>query len=553
MIRKLNFDSDERGVSEVLGAILVFGILVVLLATIQTQAVPAQNQEIEFQHTLEVQGDFAQYHQAASQVTANGNEQSTAIKTGTDYPSRLLFFNPPAVQGSVRTTDSEPVQIENIESTGEVDDRIDPNIDDDKIELDSRSLEYEANYNELKQDPTIRYEYGILYTNYGDGTTVQNQGSIIDGTDINLIFQAGDYAETSTAEQSIDVQPVSAPARSVPIESSDDSNPIIIELPSALPEEQWNDLYGSSDSVQDITKTSPDTVRIKLDPSKDYSLRMSRIGLEKDVQRPDGYYIVPAGDKTKSVSEGGTTNVKYEVRDEYNNPVSNVTVDVESPAGTTVTKNTNSDGKITVPITPDSSGTQTATAYIQDQSNVDGCDTTPNSAKIERCKADFTIQATDLSINPGSGVRLTESYIDQDYLAEVDPGEEDNVSAVEQNSNVVKTTFYVTKSNSREIAAIRINVYSTDQNPPTTANMTNSNGDLVVGDIEIGGKFKTSSDWTNDPKTLESEQDRTYGFRFYNEGGSPRPVKDNDYFVLTVVYQNDERAIYFVSPDGSGE
>ena len=304
MIQKLNFDSDERGVSEVIGAILVFGLLVVLLAIIQTQAVPAQNQEIEFQHTLDVQGDFAQYHQAASQVTATGNEQSAAIKTGTNYPSRLLFFNPPAVQGSVRTTNSEPVQIENISSTGEVDDRISSF---DNITLDSRNLEYEADYNELKQDPTIRYEYGILYTNYSDGTTVQNQGSIIDGTDINLIFQAGDYAKTSTAEQSIDVQPVSAPARSVPIESPN-GDPVIIELPSALPEEQWDNLYDSSDSVQDITKPSPDTVRIKLDPSKDYSLRMSRIGLEKDVQKPDGYYVVPAGDGTASVSEGGTTN-----------------------------------------------------------------------------------------------------------------------------------------------------------------------------------------------------------------------------------------------------
>ena len=547
MIQKLNFDSDERGVSEVLGAILVFGILVLLLAIIQTQAVPAQNQEIEFQHTLDVQGDFAQYHQAASQVTANGNEQSTAIKTGTNYPSRLLFFNPPSVQGSVRTTDSETVRIENISSTGEVDDRIDSNINNE-IELDSRYLEYEANYNELKQDPTIRYEYGILYTNYSDGTTVQNQGSIIDGTNINLIFQAGDYAKTSTAEQSIDVQPVSAPARSVPIESPN-GDPIIIELPSALPEEQWNDLYNSSNSVQNITRTSPDTVRIELDPSKEYSLRMSRIGLEKDVQRPDGYYVVPAGDGTASVSEGGTTNVRFEVRDEYNNPVSNVTVDIDAPGGT-IENTTDAQGRVTAPVTPTSPGTQQIQAEIASSDP----DVAPGCPGLPRCEADFTLQATDLSINPGSGVRLTDASIAQENQVELDPDETDqSASALPQNTHIVNATFEVTGSNNREIDSVRMNLYSTNNDGPESADMKNSDSDdsRAIEDIDIGGQFYDDSDqeWKNGPDTLTVTGETEYSFWFYDEDGNPRDARDNDYFVLTVIFDNDERAIYFVSPD----
>ena len=538
MIRKLNFDSDERGVSEVLGAILVFGILVLLLGIIQTQAVPAQNQEIEFQHTLDVQGDFAQYHQAASQVTANGNEQSTAIKTGTNYPSRLLFFNPPAVQGSVGTTDSGTVRIENISSTGEVDDRISSF---DNITLDSRNLEYEADYNELKQDPTIRYEYGILYSNYSDGTTVQNQGSIIDGTDINLIFQAGDYAETSTAEQSIDVQPVSAPARSVPIEPN--GGPITIELPSALPEEQWNDLYNSSNSVQNITKTSPNTVRIELDPSKQYSLRMSRIGLEKNVQRPDGYYIVPAGDGTASVSEGGTTNVRFEVRDEYNNPVSNVTVDIDAPSGT-IENTTDAQGRVTAPVTPTSTGTQQIQAKI-DSSDPDVASGCP----APRCRADFTLQATDLSINPGSGVRLINASIVQKDQINVSR-EEVNASALAQDTNIVNTTFKENDGNDRKIDSIRVNVYSTDNDGPESAGMNNSDDSIAIEDIDIGGPFYDDSDWGSDgPEKLTANDKTYYYFYFYDENGEGRVVKDNDYFVLTVVFENDERAIYFVSPD----
>ena len=76
---------------------------------------------------------------------------------------------------------------------------------------------------------------------------------------------------------------------------------------------------------------------------------------------------------------------------------------------------------------------------------------------------------------------------------------------------------------------------------------------MVIGGMEIGGPYYGSSDWNNDPATLEKTGLTTYSFYFFDENGDPRVVEDNDYFVLTVVYQNDERAIYFVSPDGSGE
>ena len=551
---------DERGVSEVVGAILVFALVVMLLSIIQSQAVPNQNQEIEVQHSLDVQGDMVKYHQIASQVATSGNEQSVAIETGTGYPSRLLFFNPPRVQGTLNTSKQETAEIKNIESPdSEVNDYISTTAGN-QLALNSRTMQYRGNYNEYQNPPVIKYEYGILFNEYDDASVVANPGTLIDGTDINLLFLAGPYAQTSSTTQSVGVQPNSAPARTVPIKhdgSTGSSGNLRIELQSDLPEERWEEEYETpSNNVEDIYKpTNTNTVVIELDESKTYDLRMSRIALDKDVPKPDGYYIVPVGDGTTSVSEGSTTNVKFEVRDEYNNPVSDVEVAVERPGGTLVTPTptTNSDGKITVPITPDSSGTQTVNAYVQDQSNVDGCDSTPNSAKDDRCKAEFTLQVTDLSINPGSGVRLKDSYIEQQPIIEVDTDETDNVTAGAGNGNVVKTTYYVTGDDDREIAAVRMNVYSTENTPPTTANMTNSNGDLVVGNMSIGGEFNTSSDWTNAPETLGSKEDTTYGFRFYNEEGSPRTVENSDYFVLTVVYQNDERAIYFVSPDGSGE
>jgi hypothetical protein len=323
-----------------------------------------------------------------------------------------------------------------------------------------------------------------------------------------------------------------------------------ITLQSDLPVSQWRDKYGSSDYVENIDK-SGDTVKIQLVNST-YDLRMSRIALEKGVQKPDGYYVVPAGDGTTSVSEGETTNVKFEVRDEYNNPVSDVPVTIDRPSKSTITEDTDSSGRVTVEVTPDSSGTKSATAEIDDSNK----NTASGCPGLSRCTAEFTLQVTDLSINPGSGVRLKKSYIYQKPIVEANAPENVSVAGPGDNTNIVNATFNVTGDNDRDIAAVRMNLYSTSETGPTTANMHNSDGSVAIYDMEIGGQFYTSSseEWNNNgPETLAATGETEYSFWFFNEDGSPRTVENSDYFVLTVVYQNDERAIYFVSPDGSGE
>ena len=549
-------DSDDRGVSEVVGAILVFGILVTLLGIIQAQAVPDQNREVEIQHTAQVQEDLIKFHEVASAVAAGGDEQSVAVQSGTGYPSRLLFFNPPRVQGAVSTTGSQTVEIRNIKASGETDDYFTDDAGND-LDLSTRRIEYNAGYNELQDDPTIRYEYGVLYSNYSDGTTIQNEGSVVDGNDINLIFTAGDYNRTSSTSQSLAVRPVSAPSRSVTVDNvSGAGNNITLVLPSELPESEWQELYASSDSVVNIDKPSPDTVEIELDGSKQYNLRTSQIALGTDVPEEDGYYIVPSAPNSTSVAQGGTANVRYEVRDRYNNPVSNVTVegDKPNPSGPNpVERTTNADGQITVPVQPGDAGTQFATAFIKDQSNVDGCTGNNNPAdKSERCQADFTLQVTDLSINPNSGVRLTDAEVKEE---EFNAPETDISVPAPLDSEVANVTF---KGGDRNIKSIRMNVYlpADGGSPPTQAVMNDTDPvEFAISPMEVGGPFydSTRSEWKDDgpgdPGPEEITPDGTsYKFGFFDDSGNAREINDGDLFVLTIVYQNDERAVYFVSP-----
>ena len=534
-------DSDDRGVSEVVGAILVFGILVTLLGIIQVQAVPDQNREVEIKHTAQVQEDLVKFHEIASTVAAGGEEQSVAVQSGTGYPSRLLFFNPPRVQGTVGTTGNQSVQIRNVEADGEVDDYFSSSSTSNTLQLFSRRIEYSANYNELQNDPTIRYEYGVLYSNYSDGTTIQNEGSVVDGNDINLIFIAGDYNRTRSTTQSLTVRPNSAPSRSVPIESS--GGDIVLSLPSELPVSEWRELYdpSSSNTINSISSTS-DGVEIELDGSQQYNLRTSRIALGRNTSSEDGYYLVPAGEGTTSVATESTANVRYEVRDQYNNPVSNVSVKTSTPSGT-VTNITNDQGRVAVPVTPSTPGTQSISAEI-DSSDPD---VAPGCPGASRCVAEFTVQVSRISVNPSSTVKLEDARIRQSNT--FPPPFSGTFTT---NTNVIEADFTATGTSSRDIESIRINFYRADGDAPVEASMFNSdNGEEAIGGMEIGGQFYNSSspEWSNGPDTISTSGTTSYAFAFRNNMGSGRDANEEEFFVVTIVFDNKERAIYFISPD----
>jgi len=539
MIQRLH--ADDRGVSEVIGAILVFAVLVLLLSIMQTQAVPNQNQEVEFQHSLEVQSDLVQFHQTGSAVAADGSERSVAFTTGTGYPSRLLFFNPPRVRGTLETTDSENIVIDNaVASSGEVNQYVSEGFSPtgsptaNQLELPTRRLVYQVDYNEINNQPTTRYEYGVLYNEFDNGGfVVQNQGTIIDGTSINLLFLEGDSTVSSTAEKSLPVQPVSAPARSVTVTAKEDASgnlqPITIELPSRLSEQKWIDLYGGATNVQSISKPSPtDPVTITLDPGttsnpKQYNLRMSKIAVESNVDSPDPHYIVPADPGVTSAGVGQDAAIEYEVRDKFNNPVSGAEVEVPTTSGTT-TKTTNDQGRVSTTVSTSQNADFTAELTGQ-SATAANCGSTSSG----RCEAAYRVQVPGLNLNPSSGVVVAEATT-TDVL-----GLGGNLGLPLGSNSVATVTLESTTGNNVGIERIRMNHYNPD--PDGHNQSTFSDGTRSVT-LNIGGGFKQPSNSFAEVTPGGTD----YGFAF------EASVDSGDYFVITVVYDNNERALYFISP-----
>jgi len=518
--------ADERGVSEVVGAILVFALAIMLLTIMQTQAVPNQNSEVEFQHSLDVQSDLIQFHQIASSVAADGSDRSVSFNMGTGYPSRLLFFNPPRVQGQLETTsNTPPVSITGLQATdGEVGDYISPSKD---LDLQTRRLKYIVDYNEHRSDPTTRYEYGVLYNEYESGTVVENEGNIIDDTNINLLFMAGDYSESSTTEDSLSVQGVSAPARSVTITGNNNqncqntNNPIGIELTTDLSLAKWQDLYSGSSNVCGIEDVSgKPKIRIKLDPSQTYDLRMSRIGLEPGAASQTPHYIVPVDPGVTSAGVGQSASIEYEVRDRFNNPVSGA--EVEFPDGTK--EKTNDRGRVSTTVT--TSQTNKFTAELQ----AGNC---PGAGDL--CKADYRVQVPSLNLNPSSGVRLVNATTgDPDPNTRTGTGGAVDCAVVSCQANV---TFKNTNSQKVNIESVRINHYNPDPQGHSDVAIDDNTGNVTTG-VEIGGAAVNPSPIMG----IKAGKEHTYTFKFGGE------VHEGDYFVVTIIYDNNERALYFISP-----
>lgn len=325
MITKLT--ADDRGVSEVVGAILVFGLLIALMAILQTQAVPAANEEVEYNHNQEVQSDLVKFQETASRVAASGSSESTRIRMGTTYPSRMLFFNPRSPGGELRTAGSGSVGIYNVEATDPV---VDKHFGGSLTGLESKRVEYRPNYNEYRNSPTTTLEYGAVYRDFGEEKIVDNPGQIISGNTVSLTFFTGDLSHTSGRAVSVEAQPTSAPTRTVSVQPT--ANVMTLHLPTKLTASEWEQIVGDEENVVDVRDVQDaDAVEIDLDGDETYNLRMSQIGLGSGVQSPDAAYIAPV--RTHNIQTAQANRLPIEVRDKYNNPVSGETVNLRVDTG----------------------------------------------------------------------------------------------------------------------------------------------------------------------------------------------------------------------------
>jgi hypothetical protein len=521
----MDFITDNRGVSEVIGAILVFGLLITLLAVFQTVAVPAANEEVEFNHNQQVQGDMVQFHEAASRVGNDGTDRSVSVASGTQYPTRLLFFNPQNPTGIIETSEQKNVTFTNVSAT-------DSSVRDylnGSVTVKSRTLSYTPSYNEYSESPSTIYENGVLYNDFGDEQILKNSGNIIDGTRLNLRFIGGEYSEQSSQDVSLELQPNSAPSRAVQITGRNGTN-INISLPTESPETLRETLLGKP-NVVDVRQTDSN-VTMELRGNETYTLRMSKTAVGNATE-PTPHYITPAGSGFSAISTGGQATVEFEVRDKYNNPVSGANVTIGSE-----TYRTDNDGIVRITRSPTSSSSITGI--------LDDC---PVGA-TDQCQANYRINvvsAGGASFNPNEPALLTGSSVSDNVIRAVGDALLGSVIDFGSPSSDVANMTFDAKGDDVTVESFRVAHYqaSSDNSPPVEGGLADPEANVSESFVVAGDFTEVSSGFNLD------SSDETLQVAFTDGEGNVRSVEQGDFFIITFVFEEEGQATYFVSPRAS--
>jgi len=369
---------DDRGVSPVVGAVLMLALGVLLISVLQTAAIPALNAQHEFRHSEGVRADMVTVEATVDRVAAQDLGETALVDVGFRYPPRLLFVNPPPVAGTLRSTEPETVTIENARATGETRDYWDGT----PRTVETRTLVYDPAYNEYDQGQTTVFEPWAVFGSIDGRTLARTETDLVDGRRVSLVALDGRYSRSRPDSVGLSVAPTSSPVR--PVTVTNTSDPITITVPTRMRADTWRELLADeldTDGTDDDRYVAGFSCRreppepcgeltITLEPGT-YEVRLGEVGLGGRGSVEDAVYLTDAAGNASAVPEAGRRRLAVEARDRFDNPVGGVSVTAQVIGGPgtvrPATEVTDSAGRAAfVYRAPDSvTGTQDATVRVR--------------------------------------------------------------------------------------------------------------------------------------------------------------------------------------------
>lgn len=238
--RLQRFVDDERGVSPVVGFVLIFALVMIVFTLYQSSVVPAQNEEVEFEHARAIEGQMSVLNDEITDTVTSGRARSVTLDTGVQYPSRAFAINPGTTVGDLRVV--EPDRDVTIE------------LDGDGYYGAGRSFEtafvsYRPSYNLLQEETEYTSENGMLVKDYSTST---NTGLASGGVmfpsgenTISLVLLNGSY-RTTAATASLTITPRITTETAAEAIGAGRSGSLTV--PTSLSESEWNDLLADKRS-----------------------------------------------------------------------------------------------------------------------------------------------------------------------------------------------------------------------------------------------------------------------------------------------------------------
>jgi hypothetical protein len=267
--------TGDRGQSEVVGAILLFGIFVLAIGLLQTYFVPQEIAATEQNHVQEVSDDFTEMYASIGDAAGSNRERSTSVSLGTRYGVSTVFLTPPPARGSITSESAGSITSP---SEGPFTD-LDNGLVEDVCglsDVESRAITYEPRYNEYQNAASHTYEAGVHYRMV-DSAGLKNSQRLVDDesgvTTIHLTpITHGSIRESGTSREPITFKPgVTGETGTF---SGDSSDPVSIAIP-VRNSDGWNASFDGG-----IVDMSSSQATLTLDnSSKDYRIRCTPIGI----------------------------------------------------------------------------------------------------------------------------------------------------------------------------------------------------------------------------------------------------------------------------------
>jgi hypothetical protein len=361
----MHLGADGRGQSIQIGAVLLFGVLIIFLSVWQAFVVPDQNEEVEFNHNQDVQQQLVELRSTVTSMPDAASTRSQSIDLGIRYPARTIFVNPGPASGTIRTNgttdESVAIAFENLSAPGSVGD-----FWNDTDPYNTGSIVYDPDYRRYANAPETVYEHSLLYNDFSDDGTGETSlpltgQSVVEDDQITLVTLNGTYFESRVGSTSIDFRPISTETKTIPV-TNDTGGPLTVRIPTRLDNSTWEDVLRDEEEFTDqgghvvSVDEGPDgTVEIVFEDG-DYDLQLAKVGLGTKATATEKAYITDIEGDGVRLRDDETRDVTVEVRDPYNGPVRGVEVNASATLDADFgdgTRRTDSDGQVTLQYSPD--------------------------------------------------------------------------------------------------------------------------------------------------------------------------------------------------------
>jgi FlaG/FlaF family flagellin (archaellin) len=237
-----NLVKEERGVSVVIGAMLMMLVVAAIWGTIQAYHVPNWNEDVEYEHLNIVHDDMIRFKSDVEDVALLEAPKSSDFHMGLRYPNRMFLANPGAGVAGSLTSEGMAISIEYT-----IDGLSNPTITTGYI---SNRIIYEVQGR--IDSPKLVYEHGVIIRDYGNEYATTDEQSLIIGDEIYIPVLTGNLTASSSMEtESIDIKPMSRSYSRTRIQSAN------ITLSTDYPE-VWEQLLAG-------TSTADTTVHVDID------------------------------------------------------------------------------------------------------------------------------------------------------------------------------------------------------------------------------------------------------------------------------------------------